>query len=95
MSRLEHYTCEEVFRLLDDYLDRELAEDEVRRVEEHLTTCAECASEYGFEGALLDGLKEKIRHIVVPQSVIEKVAEALKTAARNLPSEGGSTKPDD
>ncbi len=87
MSPLDRFTCEQVFRLLDDYLDRELSPEEIQRVEEHLTTCRQCASEYSFEEALLEGLKEKIRRIVVPKSVIDSVNEALKTTRKD-PTDG-------
>jgi len=78
MSSLDRYTCEQVFRLLDDYLDRELSPDEIARVEEHLATCAQCASESRFERGMLEGLKAKIRQIDVPASLVEKVETALK-----------------
>lgn len=84
MSSLDRYTCEQVFRLLDDYLDRELSPDEIERVEEHLDTCAQCASESRFERGMLEGLKAKIRQIDVPTSLVEKVETALK---RNRDSE--------
>lgn len=78
MSPLDRYTCEQVFRLLDDYLDRELTPEDVERVERHLATCAQCASEYRFEGTLLQGLKERLRHIEVPRSAVERVESVLK-----------------
>lgn len=78
MSSLDRYTCEQVFRLLDDYLDRELSPDEIDRVEQHLATCAQCASESRFEGGMLEGLKTKIRQIDVPPSLVEKVERALR-----------------
>jgi anti-sigma factor (TIGR02949 family) len=87
MGPLDRYTCEQVFRLLDDYLDRELAPEEVARVERHLATCAQCASEYRFEGTLLQGLKEKIRHIEVPRSAIERVESVLKADLDCEPTE--------
>ena len=34
---LDRMSCEEAFRRLDDYLDRELSPDEMRQVEEHLS----------------------------------------------------------
>jgi anti-sigma factor RsiW len=34
-----------MLRRLDDYLDRELSPEEMRRAEEHLETCAACRSE--------------------------------------------------
>lgn len=75
---MNRYTCEQVFRLLDQYLDRELDVNEVRRVEEHLANCAQCASEYRLEATLLEGLKERIRRIHVPPSLTQKVELALR-----------------
>lgn len=88
MGSLNQYTCEQVFRLLDQYVDRELGEDEVQRVEEHLGTCAQCAREYRFEATLLAGLKEKIRRIDVPPSVIQKVESVLKDRRIQEPNRG-------
>jgi anti-sigma factor (TIGR02949 family) len=85
---LDRYTCEQVFRLLDEYVDRELAAEEVTRVEQHLATCAQCAAEYRFEGTLLEGLKEKIRHIDVPRSAVEKVKSVLKAHLDSEPPDG-------
>lgn len=81
MGALDRYTCEQVFHLLDDYVDRELAPDEITRVEEHLATCAQCACELRFEHSLLEGLKSKIRQIEVPRSAVERVEAILE---RNL-----------
>jgi len=78
MSTLDRYTCEQVFRLLDDYVDRELTREEIDRVEQHLATCAQCASESRFEHGIVEGLKNKIRHIDVPASLVEKIETALK-----------------
>ncbi|MBL8978391.1 MAG: zf-HC2 domain-containing protein [Gemmatimonadetes bacterium] len=67
----DHYrlTCEEVFARLDDFLDRELSEEETRRVEEHLAACAACASEHRFETGVLDGVRAKLTRIAVPTSL--------------------------
>lgn len=86
MGALDRYTCEQVFHLLDDYVDRELAPDEITRVEEHLATCAQCARESRFEHRLLEGLKSKIRQIEVPPSAVEKVEAVLE---RNSETGGG------
>lgn len=42
-------SCEETFRRLDDFVDRELTPQETALVREHLDTCAVCTSEYRFE----------------------------------------------
>jgi anti-sigma factor (TIGR02949 family) len=73
----DRYTCEQVFRRLDDYVDRELTAEETKRVEQHLATCAQCASEARFERGLVDGLKAKMRQIDVPDSLVARIETAL------------------
>lgn len=77
MSALDRYTCEQVFRRLDDYVDRELTAEEIDRVEEHLAMCAQCASEARFERGLVEGLKTKIRRIDVPASLLDRIETVL------------------
>lgn len=82
MSMVDRYTCEEVVRRLNDYLDRELSAAEMTMMQEHLDTCAQCASEYAFEVSVLDELKRKLRRIEVPQSLVDKVDAILAAAQR-------------
>lgn len=91
MSPLDRYTCEQVYHLLDDYVDRELTAAEVERVEQHLAACAECASESRFERTLVEGLRKKLRHIEIPPSVFEKFDTVLEGFGRdgNADVEGG------
>ena len=82
MSAIDRYTCEEVIRRLSDYLDRELSAAEMAMAQEHLDTCAECASAHAFEARVLEELKRKLRRIDVPQSLIDKVDAILAGAQR-------------
>jgi anti-sigma factor (TIGR02949 family) len=82
MTSLDRLTCEEVFQRLDTYLDRELAGDELRLVQEHLETCAICASEYRFEESLLEGARQKLTRIQGPPGLAERISAALAAAAR-------------
>lgn len=77
MSPLDRYTCEEVFRRMDDYLDRELAPSEVDRVRAHLETCVACASEYRFEDTLLRDLKSKLRRVAVPSDLRSRIERSI------------------
>jgi putative zinc finger protein len=72
MSAVDRYTCEEVIRRLNDYLDHEMT-----LIKEHLDTCAECASAHVYEAGVLQELKRKLRRIDVPQSLANKVAAIL------------------
>jgi len=77
----DRFTCEEVFARLDDYLDRELGQEEIRLVREHLETCAACASEYKFEAGVLDGVREKLRRLAVPDGLMGRITARLAADA--------------
>lgn len=78
MGTLDRYTCEEMLRKLDAYLDRRLGPEEMRLVREHLETCARCASEYRFEQTLLDGIREKLKRAAVPPDLMGKITRGLR-----------------
>jgi len=80
VSPLDRYTCEEVFRRIDDYLDRELRSSEVVRVRAHLETCAACASEYAFEESVLLTVRQKLQRVDVPAELRERVLLRLAAA---------------
>jgi len=77
----DRFTCEEVFARLYDYLDRELDQEEIRLVREHLETCAACASEYKFEAGVLDGVREKLRRLAVPDGLMGRITARLAADA--------------
>jgi anti-sigma factor (TIGR02949 family) len=78
MTRLNRYTCEEAFRRLDDYLDRELSSDEMTLVREHLEICAGCAREFNFESSVFKGVSEKLQQIDVPDTLQQQILALLK-----------------
>ena len=80
MTHLNRYTCEEAFRRLDDYLDRELTSEEMELVHEHLETCAGCAREFNFEASVLAGVREKLRQIDLPESLQLRILSVLDRA---------------
>ena len=77
MTSLNRYTCEEAFRRLDDYLDRELSSEETVLVREHLEICVGCAREFNFEASVLEGVREKLRQIDVPESLQARILSVL------------------
>ena len=78
MTPLNRYTCEEAFRRLDDYLDRELSTEETVLVNEHLEICAGCAREFTFESSLLRGVRDKLRQIELPPSLQARILGVLE-----------------
>jgi anti-sigma factor (TIGR02949 family) len=86
MAPLDRYACEEVFRRMDEFLDRELVPRELARVRAHLDTCAACASEYAFEENVLITLRAKLRRVALPVDLRERIEQTLR-AARTPPAE--------
>jgi anti-sigma factor (TIGR02949 family) len=77
MTHFSRYTCEEAFRRLDDYLDRELSAEETALVDEHLEICAGCAREFNFEESVLEGVRAKLRQIELPPTLQARILGVL------------------
>ena len=80
MTTPDRYTCEQMFRKLDSYLDRTLCEDELRQVKAHLEECSVCAGEYRFEQSLLDDVRSKLRRIDLPSDLMGRLSARLAAA---------------
>jgi anti-sigma factor (TIGR02949 family) len=78
MANIDRYTCEQTFRRLDDYLDRELSPEQMQLVREHLEVCAVCAAEYTFEASVLKQVRAKLQRIDAPADLLAKISRALK-----------------
>jgi len=69
--------CSQCVERLGDFLDRELSGEEVALVESHLERCGDCAREFRFEGAVVDGLKATLRRVKAPPSLMERIRALL------------------
>jgi anti-sigma factor (TIGR02949 family) len=78
MNHLSRFSCEEAFRRLDDYLDRELSAEEMTLVREHLEICEGCAREFRFEMSVVDGVRRRLRQIDLPGDLQARVLAALE-----------------
>jgi anti-sigma factor (TIGR02949 family) len=81
MGTLNRHTCEDAFRRLDDYLDRELSPREIPLVEAHLRECAVCASEFAFEASVIRQVRSKLERLTAPPDLLSRISASL-TAAR-------------
>jgi anti-sigma factor (TIGR02949 family) len=79
MSAVDRYTCLETVERLADYLDRELSAAESAEVERHLSTCERCLMRFRFEASVLDDLRAKLRRVAVPDSLAERLRNALRS----------------
>ncbi|MEW5915381.1 MAG: zf-HC2 domain-containing protein [Gemmatimonadota bacterium] len=80
MTALNRYTCEEAFRRLDDYLDRELSAPETELIREHLAICEACAREFEFERSLVDRVGTKLRQFPLPDGLQQRVQDIVRRA---------------
>lgn len=85
MTRPSELTCQETFERLADYVDRELAAEELNLVDEHLALCDACAREYAFETSVLEALKDRLRRIAAPPDLVQRVCQALERARESKP----------
>lgn len=76
-------TCAEVLDRLDDYLDRNLATEEVRRVYQHLDECLSCVRKYRFEQSLLEGIRSRLRRISLPPHLMASIKLRLDAAGNS------------
>lgn len=82
MKPLDRFTCEETFRRLEDYVDRQLTPEELRLVEAHLRECVMCADEFKFEAGVLCDVRSKLGRIQVPASLRQRIAQMLENERR-------------
>ncbi|MEO6461951.1 MAG: zf-HC2 domain-containing protein [Candidatus Eisenbacteria bacterium] len=83
MSPSDPLPCEEVFRRLDDYLDRELTPAEMEQVKEHLERCAVCAGEFRFDETVLRLVRARLSRVQAPPGLLGAIR------ARLVPSDPG------
>ncbi len=76
MSKL---SCAEAFSRLDDYLDRELAAEELAAVQAHLEACATCSGEFAVERDVLETVKTKLRRLAAPADLLSRISTRLGT----------------
>lgn len=83
MSRLDRMTCEETFRVLDDFLDRELSPEEMQRVQAHLDTCAACTREFQFEASVIASVRAKLERIAAPADLLARISRRIASDPGN------------
>lgn len=78
MMTRDRFDCEELFRRLEDYVDRELSPDEAALVEAHLAECEACATEYKFETRFVSEVRKKLSHLEAPPDLIRRISKTLR-----------------
>ncbi len=73
--------CEVCLSLLEEFVDRELAESDAGEVSAHLITCAECSTEFAALTAEQELFARYDREIEVPASLWQTVAARTEPAS--------------
>lgn len=81
------WTCAQVFKRLDDFVDRELQPEELARIELHLRRCRKCTQRFQFEASVLADVKDKMRRIQMPEGMAGRLHETLLREAEAGSSE--------
>jgi anti-sigma factor (TIGR02949 family) len=79
MDKIDRFTCEDVFRRLDDFVDRELSPHEARLAEEHLRLCSYCAREYQFEASIIRQVRDKVARVAAPPDLMARISAQLSS----------------
>jgi len=77
MTKPTSLSCNQCVERLGDFVDRELTAEELALVEAHLDRCLDCAREFRFEGTVVECIKDKLRHVNAPDSLLEKIRGML------------------
>ncbi len=80
MNCLDPDSCEETFRRLDTFLDRELDEQDATAVRKHLDACEACAAAFTFEESLISAIREKLNQVDIPTDLKDRVFAVLEQA---------------
>ena len=85
----DRMTCEEAFRRLDDFIDRQLNPEEMRLVQGHLAVCAKCSREFTFETSVIKGVRDRLSRIDVPPNLLARIASSLTGESPTPPDDAG------
>jgi anti-sigma factor (TIGR02949 family) len=70
--------CGDCARALNPYLDRELSEDDVAQVREHLEACGGCLDLYRFEESLRRLVRVRCQEQAAPEALRERITLTFK-----------------
>ena len=85
MIPIDPESCAKVFARLEDWVDRELSSDDLGRIEQHLRSCAMCASEFRFEEEVTRAVRDRAQRIRLPAGLHQRLREVLAGAAPEPP----------
>jgi anti-sigma factor RsiW len=78
-------TCREALQRLDDYIDRELAPEEIELIERHLKICHACTRKFATETGFVREVRRTLDRLALPSDLLGSISHRL-TQERREPS---------
>jgi mycothiol system anti-sigma-R factor len=69
--------CRDCLQALNPYIDRELSDDDITHVRDHLEACGSCLHLYRFEASLRRLVRVRCQEQGAPESLKAKIALTL------------------
>jgi mycothiol system anti-sigma-R factor len=77
-------TCKDCVQALNPYLDRELSDDDIAHVRDHLDACRGCLHLYQFEESVRRLVRVKCLEQCAPESLRAKISVRLAMERQRL-----------
>ena len=74
---LEFNQCQQAVQRLNDFLSRELQQEEEALVQNHLKDCKGCLEKFNFEITLLRTLRERVGQVQAPDGLRRRILGLL------------------
>ena len=71
-------SCEQAYREVYQFLDRELSDDELTTVRQHLDDCPPCAHLFQFEGTIVRYVRERGARETCPAAVVKSILTGFR-----------------
>lgn len=81
--------CGDCERALNPYLDRELSEEDVAQVREHLDACSGCLHRYAFEESLRRLVRVRCQEQAAPESLRQRITVRFAIERTRLQKRSG------
>lgn len=82
-------TCKACLRAINHYLDRELEEQDVLHVRDHLDACPPCLDLFQFEAGWRGLVRGRCREQVAPDTLKERILARLHEERQRAERRGG------
>ena len=74
----QKYDCAEVEKRVQAYLDNQVSDEELMKIEDHLSYCLPCDKKVEFEQRLKDIIKHKAAESKYPKALEEELKKIIK-----------------